>query len=136
MKGMNKRVTKKVFIVSGLLFLLSAVINCNRKEPVSFVPDDYTSWDTTTDIMLDYPIPGHENHFRIIRINDTGKTLRPETRGKRIYDTYPTGTVIVKEIYPELTRQEDDRPIMLTVMVKEPSHQFARGGWLWNQSRL
>ncbi len=50
-------------------------------------------------MVLDYPIPGHQDRFRIPRMNSLGFTAKPTIEnGKRHWD-FPEGTVIVKEVY-------------------------------------
>ena len=42
-----------------------------RKTPV-YATADYHSWQRTTNVVLDYPIPGHQDRFRIPRMNAIG----------------------------------------------------------------
>ena len=79
-----------------LLFIL--LLSCRKEETTSYVPEGYRGWKQTTNVVLDYPIPGHENHWRRIYINSTGEGVTSETREGRGYDAYPVGTIIVKEI--------------------------------------
>lgn len=106
--------------------------SCRKKEKVPLVPDDYRSWNKTTDKTLDYPIPGHESNFRIIYINSTGEKVQTTEKNNRVFYEYPEGTIIVKEVYYGLEHPEQDEvPKELTVMIKDPQHQQSRSGWLW-----
>jgi hypothetical protein len=100
-------------------------------EVKNMVPEDYRSWEKTTDKVLNYPIPGHENHLRIPYINPTGE--QPEigyAGGVKTY-SFPKGTIIVKEVYDSLSPDPGSPPTQLTVMVKKPDDPRSRGGWLW-----
>ena len=127
---------RRRFFLLPLLLLILPISGCSKSEPAALVPADYSGWSSTTDIELNYPIPGHENNYRRIFINDTGKNspfsaAEGSSSGTgKTYD-YPDGTVIIKEVYDGFDYQEGSRPKMLTVMVKDRGNQDARGGWLW-----
>ncbi|MCF7928303.1 MAG: cytochrome P460 family protein [Spirochaetales bacterium] len=115
--------------VMVIAFTVSAA-SCSNKEE-TLLPDDYSEWKRTTSEELDYPIPGHEEHYRRIFINETGtEPAVTEQNGRRIYD-YPDGTIIIKEIYEGLDYQEGDQPARLTAMIKDRDNSQSRGGWLW-----
>jgi hypothetical protein len=119
-----------VFILTGLL-IFGCFFGCNGKEQSVFTPDDYDSWESPTDEVLNYPIPGHESNYRIIYFNKTGQSPNIKTENsKKSYD-YPAGTIIVKEIYEGLDDPQGKPPGRLFIMVKDPEHPSARGGWLW-----
>ena len=120
-KSLLKSIT--IFLILGFIF------SCGKKEKV-LVPSDYKSWTVVAN-NLDYPIPGHENHGRKIYINDTGKRVGVEYKSGRATYNYPVGSIIVKEIYPKLKVRKGDKPISLTVMIKDPNNPLSRGGWLW-----
>ena len=116
--------------VAVILLLAFTAVSCAR-EALPLVPDDYTSWKSPTEEVLNYPIPGHMEHYRRIFINRTGEGVTVESRGGRSYHDYPKGTIIVKEIFPSLEASADEKPMALTVMIKDPEHPQARGGWVW-----
>ena len=116
----------------GLICLITALIACHQPPQVPEIPADYSTWNTTTDIVLDYPIPGHESHFRKIYINPLGETVRITKTANRTICNFPEGTIIVKEIYDSLDPpHEHQAPDLLTVMIKNSEHPQSRGGWLW-----
>lgn len=118
----------------GTLILLSFIFplfSCNEKELPPLVPDDYTGWSRVNEVELDYPIPGHMDNYRVIYINDTGKTYTVDNRGDRKYLLYPEGTIIVKEIYGSSSPPEGEKPDFLDVMVKDSSHPLSREDWVW-----
>jgi hypothetical protein len=118
-----------VFIGFSLLIGIAA---CRKEPGIPAIPEDYRTWDRTTHLVLDYPIPGHENHFRQIYINALGEQLQITKRNNRRVCEFPEGTIIVKEIYSDLnTPGAQESPVLLTVMIKAPRHPKARGGWLW-----
>ena len=121
-----------IFIVI-LLFLFS----CSKDTSEKLVPDDYSGWKRLTETELDYFIPGHESHYRIPYINTIGEDveIRTDQEGKKYYK-YKKGTIIIKEIYPALQLRDGDKPVMLTVMVKDPDHPKAQGGWVWVVKQL
>jgi len=100
------------------------------KAPVYATPD-YHSWKRTTDIVLDYPIPGHQDRFRIPRMNDVGFTVRPSMENGKPRWNFPEGTIIVKEVYQTTKPAAGEQPIQLTIMVKAPRDPHSQGGWLW-----
>lgn len=112
--------------LAAALILLSA---CAPSVPKSYIPDDWPSWRKTTNVALDYPIPGHEDRYRVIRINDTGWEYAAGAAGGR--REFPEGTIVVKEIYSSGKPASGEKPVTLTTMVKAPKDPSARGGWLW-----
>ena len=118
--------------MSALLFLSFALLatGCSR-HPERLVPDGHESWKTTTDEELNYPIPGHEEHFRRIFINSIGEGVTTELRGGRVFYDYPEETVIIKEVYETLEPTPADKPAALTVMIKRTGDLRARSGWIW-----
>lgn len=119
---------------AGLLIFAAAALvfsACEGIEETPLIPESYEGWTRLNDTPLNYTIPGHLGHYRIIYINDVGKRVTVvEEKGRR-YADYPDGTIIVKEIYPNLEYSEGDKPTRLTVMVKERNHEDQRGGWIW-----
>ncbi len=117
-----------IVLLTGLCCL--ALLSCGEEE-VDLVPASYGDWSRTTEEELDYPIPGHENNYRKIYINDRGLEYTVEKEQGETRYRFPEGTKIIKEIYEGFDPTEDEEPIRITAMVKAPSHIKARGGWLW-----
>lgn len=115
----------------SLLAVCGMLMGCAaEKQPVYATPD-YHSWKRTTDVVLNYPIPGHQDRFRIPRMNDVGFTVKPTIdNGKRLWN-FPVGTIIVKEVYQNPKPAPGEQPIQLTIMVKTPKNPHSQGGWLW-----
>lgn len=126
----------KMFTVL-LLVIISSFTSCAKgSDGKSFVPEEYSDWSRVNQEELNYPIPGHESHYRIVYINEKGKEVQTrEENGNTAY-RFPEGTIIVKEAYPTLQKEEGDKPIQLTIMIKDPDHEKARGGWLWVVNNL
>ena len=96
------------------------------------LPKDWSKWTRTTDVLLNYRIPGHEDHFRIPFINDIGMKVTTTIRDGRTVWEYPKGTIILKEAYQGLTAPAPgEKPIRVYGMVKDPKNPKARGGWIW-----
>lgn len=112
------------------LFMFSLAFSCKKPALQSFIPSDYGTWKTTTGIVLDYPIPGHEDRFRIIRINDKGLGFTRDG-GSPDRISFPEGTIIAKDIFAVKNPGPSDPPVMVTAMIKSGSDSRARGGWLW-----
>jgi hypothetical protein len=119
--------------LSILLCLFAvAIVSCDRSsEQESLAPADYSSWRSTTSTVLDYPIPGHADTFRRIYINPTGQGVQVDREGAENVYRYPRDTIIVKEIFESEPTSPEDSPTRLTVMVKDPDHEAAAGGWVW-----
>jgi len=120
---------KTVNILIGLALVV--FWGCSSEEEADLVPADHNGWNRTTEIELNYPIPGHESHYRRIYINEMGMTYSVSEKDGRVYHEYPKGTVIIKDVYPGLTLEEGDEPVMQTVMLKDREDPRNRGGWLW-----
>jgi hypothetical protein len=104
---------------------------CAARQTPEYATADYHSWRRTTDVVLDYPIPGHQDRFRIPRMNGIGFSARPTPDGGKLRWDFPNGTVIVKEVYATTRPAPGERPIQLTIMVKAPKDVHSQGGWLW-----
>ncbi len=121
-------------IIPGLqaafLICCSMLLSC-EKEVKHLVPDEYLAWESTTDLELNYPIPGHVEQYRRIYINPRGTEVQQEQREGRIHHIYSEGTIIIKDIYSTLTPSPGEKPIRQTVMIKASDYPKSRGGWLW-----
>jgi len=107
---------------------LALTAGCSRGgERPPLVPDGYASWRRTTDVTLNYPIPGHMENLRVIYMNDVGFGFGRSAAGVE----FPAGTVIAKEVYAGPNPPAGAAPTMVTAMVKAPDDPDARGGWLW-----
>lgn len=118
--------------ISGLICFI-VLFACQQQE-VPFVPasEEYRTWNSSTTIELNYSIPGHLENYRKIYINDIGYGVQPVEEGEQRTYTYPEGTIIVKEIYEGLTPPaKDQKPVSLTVMIKNLQHPKSQRGWLW-----
>lgn len=117
---------------AGLTVILVALLlgSCAKPVRAALIPEAYGSWPTTTNVRLDYPIPGHEDKFRVIHMNDVGfKFTRTGSKPDRL--DFPVGTIIAKDIFTVSNPGPADAPMMVTAMVKAPADPDARGGWLW-----
>jgi hypothetical protein len=96
------------------------------------IPGDYRGWEKTTKALLNYPIPGHLDHYRIPYINRIGMDVKVETKAGRVTYAYPKGTIIVKEAYRSLAAPKPgEEPVLVYAMIKDPENPNARGGWVW-----
>lgn len=114
--------------------LAAFAVSCARQAaPSALIADDYASWRPTTELVLDYEIPGHMDSLRRIVMNEAGFQFKEGPAGV----SFPEGTVIVKEIL--LAGSGDGygapggagRPDMITAMVKAKDDPRAQGGWIW-----
>lgn len=114
------------------LVIVLAVFACAAAAAAPLLPGDWSKWTRTTDLLLNYRIPGHEDRFRIPFINDVGKAVTTTARDGRTVWEYPKGTIILKEAYKDLTAPAPgEKPISVYGMVKDPKNPKARGGWVW-----
>jgi hypothetical protein len=118
---------------TAVLILAAAglLAGCAAKKTPEYATADYHSWQRTTNVVLDYPIPGHQDRFRIPRMNAVGFSAKPAADNGRNRWDFPAGTVIVKEVYASTAPSAGDKPIQLTIMVKAPADPRSQGGWLW-----
>jgi hypothetical protein len=110
---------------------MGILAGCAAQKPTVYATPDYRSWKRTTDVVLDYPIPGHQDRFRIPRMNSVGFTAKPGTENGKEHWDFPVGTIIVKEVYQTPKPAPDEQPIQLTIMVKAPKDAHSQGGWIW-----
>lgn len=100
---------------------------CSADPPI-LGDGDYSSWDSTTDQRLDFPVPGHGEGLRRIYANPVVFQQTLEADGD-IH--YPDGSIFIKEVYPTAAPDEGTPPAMLVAMVKDSGDPRSRGGWLW-----
>jgi hypothetical protein len=119
--------------VFSVFSIIAAICTCAKEEKqVSIlVPSDYDSWEITSTKKLDYPIPGHEDRYRIPRMNKIGFGFKEKSEAGKEYIDFPPGTVIAKEIYRNKPPEKDEKPLIITAMVKSPGNADAIGGWVW-----
>jgi len=127
---------KQLGIKKGKVVFLNIIcffifFGCTPGSDTIELPENYTGWKTTTNTELNYPIPGHESHYRKIYINPTGTNVKRINNNGTIRHKYPQGSIIIKESYPTLDYNEGDTPESLTAMVKAPGHPKNQGGWVW-----
>lgn len=97
----------------------------------ALLPPDWESWQRTTKLRLDYPIPGHENRLRVPRMNALGfASLPKQPPAAKAWD-FPEGTIIAKDIYASANPKPGEGPVAVTAMLKAPEDPRARGGWIW-----
>ncbi len=100
-----------LFPLSTLTFLAA----CTPQRTIIYATPDYHSWKKTTTVVLDYPIfPGHQNRFRVPRMNEIGFTAKPTIENGKNRWAFPEGTVIVKEVYATPKPAAGEQPIQLT----------------------
>jgi hypothetical protein len=123
--------TKKVFCCVAIVS--AAFLTACAPKPLAraLVPEEYASWGQTTSLRLDYPIPGHEDNFRIIYMNDAGFGYSRTGTGQTERVEFPEGTVIAKEVYEGASPEPGSKPMMVTAMIKASDNPDARGGWVW-----
>ncbi len=96
---------------ASLFLVMVAAAACSEGTVVEVdpVPADYTDWYRVDAVG---EVPGHGDTYRIIYANDLallrGQTTTSPTDPDRLirYDTYPEGTILVKEIY----QRDGDQP--------------------------
>jgi hypothetical protein len=124
-------------LAAALAATILLALSCSRPEAARrYLDVDYSNWRRTTATPLDYPIPGHEDHFRIIRANGLAFSGARKEAGGKTFWSFPEGTLIIKEVYPTPHPVPGERPAMLTAMVKAPDDPRSRGGWLWIVKQL
>lgn len=55
----------RAFWTCVLPVALWTLAGCVPAKTTVYATPDYHSWKRTTDVVLDYPIPGHQDRFRI-----------------------------------------------------------------------
>ncbi len=117
--------------LTAVAVALALLAGCSRAPEEIYAPADYPTWERTTSITLNYPIPGHENRLRIPRMNAKGFSAIPARVGSGLKWDFPEDTVIVKEVYATANPAPGDKPVQLTIMAKDPNDKRAQAGWLW-----
>ena len=117
---------------NALLGIALIPLMCATALAAPLLPTDWSGWQKTTTIPLNYRIPGHEDHFRIPFINAIGAGAKPQSKDAKLAWDYPKGTIIVKEVYEGAgVPQKGEKPFRLYGMIKDPANPKARGGWVW-----
>jgi hypothetical protein len=129
--GSANSLLASAFIAAVLLSMVFLVSCAPKPEKPALIPDDYNTWEQTTEVRLDYPIPGHQDNFRIIYMNDIGFGFSRTTEGQSERVVFPEGTVIAKAIYEGSSPAPGASPMMVTAMVKASDNPDAKGGWVW-----
>ncbi len=119
-----------IVLFAGLA-AFAGLSGCEKPPAAPLVPSDYRSWTRVPPEVLRYPVPGHLDNARVTYINAVGTKVASETRDGRVYDRYPEGTIIVKEVFAGRGADVAAPPQRLTVMIKASGHKLSRGGWLW-----
>ena len=107
------------------------LLSCAAKPAASLIPLDYDSWERTTDILLNYPIPGHENRLRIPHMNSIGFESLPAPGAKPRVWSFAKGTIIAKAVFASPNPPPGEAPVMVTAMIKAPDDPRSRSGWIW-----
>lgn len=121
--------------MNKFLLLMAATFvaaGCSEKKSEPFsLPEDYRSWEKPVKRVLDYPVPGHGNSYRIIYANSVCYTAK-ETTGAdgTIRVVMPEGSIIVKESY--VKKKDINKKIRdITVMYKNSSDRDSIDGWVY-----
>lgn len=117
----------------GLILLtVLAISACSPEgELKNLLPATLEGWSRTTQIPLNYPIPGHMDNYREIFINPIGETVVRNERAPGEPWNYPSGTIIAKIIYKGSSPGPEEVPTAITAMVKAPEDSRSQGGWVW-----
>jgi hypothetical protein len=123
-------------MVFAPLIILYGVMGCTPRKTVQDLDlSDYAGWERTTQVPLNFPIPGHESNYRRIFMNKVGidyrKAMGAAFSSGQVME-YPDGTIVVKEIYGGLDDPAPgEEPITLDIMVKDKAAIDTLGGWRW-----
>lgn len=129
-------IRKCLSVIFPVILLLLVIANCKKQQVEDKIalplPEEYRTWNMTTETVLNYPVPGHRDNCRMIYINTIGESPKISEQNGRVHHEYPEGAMIVKEVYKGLDPPEEhEEPFELTVMLKAPRHPKAQQGWLW-----
>ena len=126
---------KYATILTILLFIIAFNQSCKKKDDVS--PDDdnalfalveqsgYTYYPGTPGITAGV---GNSPHgFERVRFNATAQAVLDTTGKLPAGSSFPTGSVIVKEIYSSVTGSIN----LYAVMKKDPSSSVSGSGYQW-----
>ncbi len=116
-----------------LLILPVLLFSGCTEEDVLLIPSEYPLWRRSVDADLNLLIPGHMDNLRRIYMNDAGfsyLTDNPEA-GISVPARFPSGTVVVKEIFEGASAAPGEAPSSLMAMIKAPDDRRSRGGWIW-----
>ncbi len=120
---------KVIYLFAAVFFL--SFVSCSPRKDSQFVMGDYHAWNKPVSAALTYAVPGHENRYRIIFMNDIAWNAN---RGGAL--DFPKGSIIIKDIYAGNTVKEGEKPIVATFMYKDPENPEALRGWVWGMKDL
>ena len=113
---------------AAVLTLAVLAAGCTPTEEERLLEVDYRGWRQSTNVTLNFPVPGHGAGLRRSFVDDAGFETEPAEDGSI---TYPSGTIFIKEIYASADPPEGAEPVSMAGMVKAPDDPRSRGGWIW-----
>ncbi len=118
---------RETLIIIILVFL--TVYSC-KKENEQFTIPDYKNWKQPVNAVLDTPISGHGESYRLIYANETAfkSKIIKEIDKSRV--SMNEGSVIVKEVFEK--REDVGYKIPgLFIMIKNSNDPDAINGWVY-----
>jgi hypothetical protein len=117
---------KTVLTFVSVLFIF---VSC-KDQMTQFTVPDYKSWKRPAAEILDTPIPGHGESYRLIYANDIAfqSKIIKDGNTRRVFMN--DGSVIVKEVYEK--REDVGYKVPgLFIMKKDIKYPEALNGWVY-----
>lgn len=113
-----------------IFFLVSLLFSYCSKESSKFTVPAYKSWKKPVDKIVDTPIPGHGESFRVIYANDIAFSSNIVKEGNVQKVRMNEGSIVVKEVFEKREDVEYKIP-GLFIMVKDSRSPDAINGWVY-----
>ena len=137
MFALNKNKMKKTFFTLAVIISMIVIIQSCKKdknETTSTDTDLYNAINSTSGYTYYVGTPGitagvgnSPHGFERVRFNATAQAALDSTGKLPAGASFPTGSIIVKEIYSSATGSKN----LYAVMKKDAGHSSAGSGYLW-----
>ncbi len=118
---------RKIVLIFTLSFF--GLASCKEKTTQFAIPD-YKNWGKPVSAVLDTPIPGHGESFRLIYANDIAFQSKIVKEGSELKVKMNEGSIVLKEVYDK--REDVGYKVPgLFIMVKDSKDPQAINGWIY-----
>ncbi len=120
-------------LVILLILMLSMFVSC-KDESSKFAVPDYKKWKRAVDGVLETPIPGHGETYRIIYANDIAfqSKIIKDVNGQRVMMN--EGSIVIKEVYDK--KEDVGYKIPgLFIMMKDSKNPGSINGWIYHMKK-
>jgi len=132
----------KFVLLAAMFFSINIVLHSCKKDDDAPTDLDvelyneskdavgFTYYKTDSAIIPSSVASGHPGFFRV-RFNAVAQAALTDNGKLPQGESFPNGTLIVKELYESQTGALN----LLAIMKKDPSNEYSKDGWVWAELR-